>query len=345
MNSLVNQGSQGSQAHKLAGLCAGLLLMICSQAWSIITASVDPATVDEMETVMFTLRVAGSNQAEEIDLSPLDNDFEVLGTNTSSQFRSINGRVQSWVEYQISLRPKRTGVLEIPPLSTAGETSEPVEIRVNPLDPDVRASIERMIFFETEVSEDPVYVQAQTILTRRLYYSGGVQIYSDLPDMPDLTNAVVISMGDMRSSTEFRDGERYGVLEQRFAIFPEHSGDLVIPQISVTSSIRLQSRGRLRRSGVRVSTDELVLKVLPIPPEYPADQPWLPATDVTISETWDPDRTAFEVGEPISRTLSVNVQANSASSISPVEVLADDTYFKQYPEPETLIDDLSDAFV
>jgi hypothetical protein len=322
-----------------------MLFLAATQAGAVVTVSVDPSTVDEMETVMFTLRVSGTNQAEDLNLTPLETDFEVLGSNTSSQFRSVNGRVQSWVEYQISLRPKRTGILRIPPLTLAGETSEAVEIRVNPLADEVRERIDRMIFFETSLSNSPVYVQAQTILTRRLYYSNGVQIYSDLPDMPDLNDAVVIPLGEMRSTTEIKNGERYGVLEQRYAIFPERSGQLVIPEISVTSSIRLQDRGRLRRSGVRVSTDRLEIDVKPIPAEYPPGAPWLPATDVSLSERWDPDQRLFDVGDPLSRTLTVRVRSNTASSISPLDIELGGDGFKQYDEPEQMSDDTSGAAV
>ena len=219
-------------------------------------ARVDPPVVDEMETVRLTLRVDGSNQSEGLDLGALESDFEVLGTNTSSQFQSINGQVQSWVEYQVSLRPKRAGTLEIPALSIAGQTSAPLSVRVRPLAPEVRQTIDRMVFFEVEVSPNPVYVQAQALMTRRLYYASGVQIYSDLPGVPDIPNAVVIPVGETRSTTEVRPEGRYGVLEQRYAIFPEQSGSLVIPEISVTSSVRLTSSGRTRRSGIRVSTPE-----------------------------------------------------------------------------------------
>ena len=38
-----------------------------------------------------------------------------------------------------------------------------------------------MVFFQTQLSRNPVYVQAETVLLRRLFYSQGVQIYSDLP--------------------------------------------------------------------------------------------------------------------------------------------------------------------
>ena len=298
-----------------------------------VQARVDPPVVDEMETVRLTLRVDGGNRTEGLDLSALERDFEVLGTNTSSQFQSINGQVQSWVEYQVNLRPKRAGALEIPPISIAGEASAPLSVRVRPLAPEVRQAIDRMVFFEVEVSPDPVYVQAQALMTRRLYYASGVQIYSDLPGVPDIPNAVVVVVGETRSTTEVRPEGRYGVLEQRYAIFPEKSGSLVIPEISVTSSVRLTASGRTRRSGIRVSTPEIRLDVLPVPASYPADSPWLPARQVSVTDAWEPAGLSFELGEPVRRTLTVTVAGNTGSSIPPVALDLPADAFKQYPEP------------
>ncbi|MFB3103293.1 MAG: BatD family protein, partial [Pseudomonadales bacterium] len=64
-------------------------------------ATITPRIVDEMETVRLTLRASDTRRTEKLDLTPLHVDFEVLGTQTSSQYHSINGRVESFVEYQI----------------------------------------------------------------------------------------------------------------------------------------------------------------------------------------------------------------------------------------------------
>lgn len=317
-----------------AAVLCGLALAFCVQAANAaVQARVEPPVVDEMESVRLTLRVDGSNSTEALDLSALDGDFEVLGTNTSSQFQSINGQVQSWVEYQINLRPKRPGKLEIPAIAVGGQSTRPLSITVRPLAPEVRRAIDRMVFFEVDVSPNPVYVQAEALMTRRLYYASGVQIYSDLPGVPDIPNAVVLPVGDTRSTTEVRPEGRYGVLQQRYAIFPEQSGSLVIPEISVTSSVRIESGGRTRRSGIRVSTPEIRLEVLPVPASYPADAPWLPARDVSIRDDWAQGALSFELGEPARRKLTVEVAGNTGSSIPPIELNLPQDSFKQYPEP------------
>ncbi len=300
---------------------------------------VEPRLVDEMETVRLTLRAEGATRGDSPDLTPLEIDFEVLGTQTSSRISTINGRTNSLLEYQINLRPRRTGEITVPALRVGDQLSEEIVLVVRPLDPGLRRTIERMVFFESELTANPVYVQAETILIRRRYYSNGVQIYSDLPGVPEIENAVVIPLGDTQSSSSLVDGQRYGVIEQQFAIFPERSGTLDIPAISVTSSVRLQSGGRTRRSGIRVSTEALQVEVLPIPDSYPSAQPWLPAQEVELSQAWTPQSATWDVGEPVTWEIELTVTGNAASAIPPVAAIPPESHFKVYPEAPVLDED------
>lgn len=306
--------------------------LVALPGWAVLVTYLEPRIVDEMETVRFTIRAEGSAQAEAPDFSPLAEDFDVLGNQTSSRISSINGRTVASVEYQLSLRPRRTGEIVVPSLTIGTERTEPIRLVVRPLDPAVRERIEKMVFFETELSANPVYVQAETVLTRRLYYSQGVQIYSDLPGIPEVEHAVVIPLGETQSRSVLRDNQRYGVIEQRFALFPERSGSIAVPSISVTSSVRVQTGGRTRRSGVRVSTEAIELIVKPIPDSYPADAPWLPATDVDLVQRWLPPGGTIEVGDPLTFELDVRTTGNRGSAIPPIPLPLSADQFKIYPE-------------
>lgn len=318
-----------------------LITLVCSNpVAAAIEAYADPRNLDEMESLRLTLRIDGISDIGKPDTSPLDQDFEILTSNTTSQYRSVNGKVQSWVELQLMLRPKRSGKLTIPALTIGSDTSQPLQIQVNPLDANIKQAIDDMVFFETEVSPNPVYVQSETLLTRRLFYStsGGVQMYSEMPGAPEIADAVVLSLGQTRSYAIERDGINYGVVEQRFAIIPEHSGTLEIPAVAITSSIRLMKNGRVRRSGIRVSSDAVSLTVMPIPAEYPADQPWLAATNLRLVELWNPNQPVFNVGEPINRHIEARVTGNVSSAIPPLTTSLDTKAFRQYPEPPVLND-------
>ena len=301
----------------------------------------EPRIVDELDSITLNVRATDTQLPDAPDLSVLEADFEILGTQTTSQRRSVNGNVESWVDYQYTLRPRRSGEIAIPPIRVGDQYSAATTVIVRALDPTIKNSIARMVYFETELTENPVYVQAQTVFVRRLYYAAGVQLYSDLPGIPDVANAVIIPLGETRSSSTLVEGTRYGVIEQRFAIFPEQSGALTVPESAITSSVRLRRDGRTRRSGIRISAPAQTLTVLPIPAEYPDDAPWLPAADVRLLETWSPNRTTFDAGDPMARSIAVTAVGNTGSAIPPLQVDFPDEHFKYYPESPVLDDDAS----
>ena len=68
-----------------------------------IEVSVDRSELARGETLIFTIRVFDQRQGMQLDLTPLTKNFDVLGTRTSSQIRSINGVVEAWTDYIITL--------------------------------------------------------------------------------------------------------------------------------------------------------------------------------------------------------------------------------------------------
>ena len=70
-----------------------------------IEVSVDRYELARGETLTYTIRVFEQRQGMQLDLTPLTENFDVLGTRTSSQIRSINGSVESWTDYIVTLFP------------------------------------------------------------------------------------------------------------------------------------------------------------------------------------------------------------------------------------------------
>jgi BatD DUF11 like domain len=314
------------------------LLLAAPGALANLEAEVDTTTLSIGDSVQLTLRADGSDVTGSPDLAPLQRDFDVQSTQSSSQFRSINGRVEAWTSWQLLLKPKHSGTLTIPPLRLGHDRSRPIRITVHDLDPAVRRAVDRTVFFETSYEPARVYVQAQIIVTRKLFYASGSQLYGAMPDVPDVPGAMVRPLGDAEHSAAVRGGRQYGVIEQRFAVFPEHSGTLTIPAASVTGSVRLPSDTGLlgRRIGVDISSQVLTIDVLPIPDAYPKDAPWLPATRVELLEDWPaaPDH-GMSVGTPSQRTLIARVEGNVASAIPPLPTKLPDS-LKAYPESPSL---------
>ncbi len=324
---------------RLCPLAALYCLLLPGAAWAAVSAQLSEQVIDELETTRLVIRATGTRQTRKLDLSALEKDFVVLGNNTSSQYRLINGREQSWVDYQITLQPKRTGELTIPPIKVGEESTPTIGLSVRPLTNETRRMIDELVFFEQDISADTVYVQSQLVVTRRLLYSNGVQLYSDLPDAPDLPDAVVMTLGEASSSTTSRNGKRYGVVEQKYAIFPELSGQLTIPAINVTASVRLIENGRVSRKGVRVGTGAQTIVVRPIPATYPPDQPWLPAEHVQLPQVLTPNQPEYAVGDTLTHELLIYIQGNLGSIAPPLPLPVDRDEFRAYPQNPVIEDD------
>lgn len=318
-----------------------LLLLVTQSVHASFEARVDDPSVDSMQTVQLQLRLTGTNEIDDLDLAPLSEDFEIQGTSQQSQLRMINGQVSSWVDVQVTLRPKRTGTLTIPSLTAGGARSNSIRIDVRAIDPGLQKQIDQLVYFDIELDRSEVFVQAQLLYTRRLYYTSGVQIYGDLPGAPEVKDAVVLTLGETSQNITMRGDTRYGVLEQRYAIFPERSGTLSLPGFSIASSIVLPDG----RRGIRVPAESRTVQVLPIPSEFPKGAAWLPARSVRIGETWEPalamnGPTTLQSGNTIRRVLNVDVVGNTGSSIPELSTDVKSALIRQYPEAPQLVDDL-----
>ncbi len=321
-----------------------LVLLVCavlsaSHSHAAVSAQLSAQNIDELETVRLTIKISETRQTQNLDLSGLEKDFHVLSTNTVSQSRFLNGRGVSWVDYQITLQPKRTGTLAIPSIMVGTDPTPSLELKVRPLSEQTRQTIDELVFFENEVSAREIYVQSELILTRRLLYSQGVQLYSDLPGAPEIKDAVVLTLGETRSDTTARNGKTYGLVEQRYAIYPESSGEFELPGISITASVRLIENGRVSRKGVRVGTNTETVKVLPVPDAYPRDKPWLPATNVDVMYVISPDRPDVDVGDTLTHELLIYINGNIGSMAPPTPLTLDEQNFRIYPAAPVIDDD------
>ena len=103
-------------------------------------------------------------------------------------------------------------------------------------------------------------MQAQVILTLRIYHS--VSLYDDSTLSPlQMPEALVERLGEPRTYEKTINGVRHGVIEVRYALFPQKSGELTIPAqlfsaTTVTngsSSVFGSRGGRSTRSARRAS--------------------------------------------------------------------------------------------
>ena len=295
------------------------------------TASVDRTQISKNDTLELTLKLNERAGYDSPNLTALEQDFEVLGTNRSNQMTMINGVTESTTQWTVMLFPKSEGTLTIPPLHYENLSTQPINITVSNSS-NVSNTNDQPIFFSTTVDSNSVYVQSQLILTIKLFYN----INLDSGTISDLKidDAVVESLGDATNYETLIKGVRYRVNESKFAIFPQRSGELTIPTITfqgISQGRGLWSRGK--RLGARSEPIDITVK--PKPSSYPANQPWLPAKNLELTDTWSTDQRQAKTGEPITRKISIQAEGLSVAQLPPLPVL-DYPGMKTYPDqPQT----------
>lgn len=323
----------------LALLLACILLFGAAASQASLTATVDRREISDADLLTLRVRLDNSplnNNSIEPDFSVLDRDFEIVdisGPQKTSRTSIINGNTtaESYTLWELTLRPRSLGTLTIPPLTAGRDRSAPVTVAVVAQTAAMQRRASQYVFFDTSVDATETYVQGQVLYTVKLFYADATS--GDFPAPPVLADAVVEPLEAERRYTEIVNNRRYNVLEKRYAIYPQKSGELLIPRETFAGS---RSRSGFFSAGDRVTalSEPLKVNVKPKPESFPGAN-WLPAKGLVLTERWSQNPPVFKVGEPLNRTLTLNVEGVAGSLLPPMLSL-DINNAKTYEDPPTL---------
>jgi len=319
--------------------CFGLLSF--SSLAANITVGVDrnPVSVDESFVITFE---ADDHISDSPDFSPLEQDFAILTRKQSESMKFAKGEYTKKTRWNLHAIAKRSGELSIPSIRFGNDSSPAISISVNKQSNSSKPAPENMeIFIEAEADRESAYVQQQIIYTIRFYRA--VKINGASMSEPSFSdNEVVIEkLGDDSSYETQRNGRRYVVIERKFALFPQQSGDIIIEPITLDAQVANPAYGGFDPFGQnsttkRLKSDSITLKVKAIPANM-RNQAWLPASDLKLTEDWSQQADQFVVGEPITRTLTLKASGLTAAQL-PSLAMADTQEFKSYPDQPRLND-------
>lgn len=297
-----------------------LTLSAMAPAQEDISTRVTPDEITQGETVTVVVDVYDRQSNTPINISSLEEDFDVVSSRTSSRLRTINGRVQARTRYELVLFPKRTGIHTIPPIEIGNRTSEPVQITVH--EPTQGERNNEDLYLETSLSSERIYVQEELRFTIRLYYRMDGIRNPEFTEL-DMDSTVIRELGPPNQYEQIVDGERYGVYEINYALFPQRSGKLEIPDIFFRAQLSDgTSRSIFRQNNletITAFTPGHQVEVRSRPEEFPADATWLPARSLDIREEWDRDITNLEPGESATRTITLRADGLDGPALPPVD--------------------------
>lgn len=166
-----------------------------------------------------------------------------------------------------------------------------------------------------EVDHDgPIHPQEMVIL--RVHGRFTVPVTLEKMTDPTFDGFRAVRIDHDRWRDVFEDGLTRRAFERVVAVFPQHSGRLVVPPFVHALTVL---DGAMRQVKITVGTAPVPIDVVPAP--APAGTWWIAARNLRLTETWTRDPAALGIGESTRRVVTV---------------AADGVFDDQLPPPPTL---------
>lgn len=292
-----------------------------------IKVEVYPSQVTLGETFQITLTQENSQNGGIPDLTVLQQDFAILGTERNVSYSVINGQSQSASQWVVALKPQKSGILTIPAIKVGSDQSAPLTINVQNTahvkTVQTDTSRQQDVFLIADADQQKPFINQQILYTVRVFNSK--RLLDAEYQGPQVEDALLIPLGDTRRYQTLHNNTNYIVEEQNYAIFPQKSGTLTI-----TSPVFSALTYEINPEQVKAQDKALQLTVQPIPKQYKAAN-WLPAKQVKLSEVYENTEQTIEEGSTVTRTVTLEGVALPAQLLPSLNFTDEDS-FKVYPE-------------
>ncbi|KTD34327.1 KQDN repeat-containing protein [Legionella moravica] len=261
------------------------------------------------------------------DLTVLQKDFTIYGTERHVNYILINGQAQTASQWIISLKALKPGILTIPAIKLGLDKSNPITINVDGSqtnqDFQNNSAQQQDVVLTADVNEKKPYVNQQIIYTVKLYNSK--RLLDAEYQGPQVDNALLIPLGDAKRYQTVQNNVNYVVEEQNYAIFPQKSGTLDIISPKFTALIY-----DINSQRIKVEDKTIKLNVQPIPSQYKGTL-WLPAKQVKLSEQYENSSQTLGQGSTLTRTVTLEGVSIPAQLLPTLDFEETDA-FSVYPE-------------
>lgn len=318
-----------------------LLLAVLSVHAAEIQVSVDrnPVALNDSFQITFT---ASEEPDGSPDFSPLQQNFEILNQQRSSNSSWMNGKTSRTEQWTVSVMAKQAGEALIPPIAFGADSSKPLTITVSEIQEIQQANDD--LFLDVTATPEKPYVQSQVLYTLKLYRR--VHITQASLNEPEIKDAIVEKLGEDSNYTTQIKGVDYWVTERKYAIFPQQSGVFTIAPLMlnaevVSSSQQPRFNGFFNRQTTetrRVSSKAITLNVQSVPSSFKGAA-WLSAESVELSEKWSGSNLQTKVGEPLTRTLTLTAKGTTVGQLPELFGQAAINGIKTYPDQPVLKED------
>ena len=193
-------------------------------------------TVGFGDTVTLTLTADADSVNSNPDLSPLQQDFDLLSQSTSSQTSIINGARSATISWMITLAPNAMGKLDIPAISAGTESSNPLSLDVvDAATLPAGTTASQDIAVEVLVDDKPHYVHGEIPVTVRI--TDGTGLTDASLQVPSSSDFTLKQAGNDEISQSQKDGRRVTIMQRHYLLTPLKSGELTLPAVVLQGTV------------------------------------------------------------------------------------------------------------
>ena len=301
------------------------------------TASVNSNSVFLGDTFILTVEVNDTGSDYQFDTSELNNNFVVGRPSRSQQTSYINGEFTQQITWSLRLQAKKLGELTIPSFKIGDVSTQAIKIEVNKPGKQQQSTANDTIFIESTINKNKVYIDQPVILESKIYVAESISnadVQAPILEGANIEQVVL----DQPASQIVRNGLRYQVFTYQYTITPSTSGEVTITSPLLTGAVqKIQQvnsyQQRRVTQAINIRGNDLALSVKEMPANFQGD--WLISEDVRLIENNDLHAKEYAVGDPITRSISLQVASIVLDKMPEIK-LNYDSSLRYYPDQDDL---------
>lgn len=300
------------------------------------TASVSNNQILLGDVFILNVEVNDTGSEYQLDSSVLANDFTASRPSRNQQSSYINGKSSKKTQWTIRLQAKKIGTFTIPAFKLGDLFTQAIKIEVKQPGDQTEVSDNLPIFIENSIDKSAVYINQTIFLTSKIYISENINSGDIQP--PILIGASIENSGEQQQNQTVRNGILYQVLTYQYQITPSQAGDVKITSPLLSGSIRKtvavnEWQNKIIASAINIRGNNLNLTVKNIPSDFQGD--WLISEDVRLLENNDLQQQEYHVGDPITRSISLQIASIPLDKMPEIPLNYDNT-LRYYPDQDDL---------
>ncbi|WP_349318518.1 hypothetical protein [Chitinophaga sp. MM2321] len=189
-------------------------------------------------------------------------------------------------------------------------------------------------FARVELNKTAVYIQqpfkvTYTVLTAT-WFTEPLEF-----DNIQIPGAFIIPFTKAQPGRFTDHGKSFSGIQFYYIVFPYKAGQFAVPSLSIKATTPRE--GSAEAKSITIHTPSRTYIVKPVPREYPANESWMVATDVQLSEHWNKPLKELRVGDVLKQTITVDANGTLPQFIPEIALQKVD-WATAYPGAPTLKD-------